>query len=56
MAAKPHSERKQEEGSDLDEETFDDVEVKIAIFGKAGSGRSSFANTILGYGMHAITY
>ena len=34
---------------DLDGNSNDDVEVNIAIIGKAGSGRSSFVNAILGY-------
>ncbi len=34
---------------DLDGNANNDVEVNIAIIGKAGSGRSSFVNAILGY-------
>mgnify|MGYP002803946494 CR=1 FL=1 len=50
MATKPQHEPEQDEASDPDEETFDDnVEVKIAIFGNVGSGRSTFVNAILGY-------
>ena len=40
--------------SDVDEiphesDTLEAVEVNIALFGKAGTGRSSFINTIRGY-------
>ena len=36
---------------DLDSDEFsqDDTKVNIAIFGKSGSGRTSFVNTIRGY-------
>lgn len=36
---------------DLDSDDFlqDDIRVNIAIFGKSGSGRTSFVNTIRGY-------
>ena len=50
MATEPNHELEQDDASDSDEETFDDtVKVKIAIFGYAGSGKSSFVNAILGY-------
>ena len=35
----------------LDATSNNDVKVNIAIAGKAGSGRSSFVNAILGYSM-----
>jgi predicted GTPase len=40
--SRPHGEADEKENGD-------DVKVNIAVVGKAGSGKSSFVNTILGY-------
>lgn len=43
---------------DLDSDEFsqDDIKVNIALFGKSGSGRSSFVNAITGYSIFSSDF
>lgn len=49
LATKEHLTVDSDVDLDSDEFSQDDVKVNIAIFGKSGSGRSSFVNALTGY-------